>query len=178
MKRDHFVKLGSLAGLLGGLAIAVAAFAADGPQLAQAKRLAGKEIRLGAIVPSSGPFAEWGKSNTITLKMLEDQINKAGGVDGAKLTIVIYDDAAKPAQSANLMRKLADDDKVLGVAGPLTSSAVEVAFPVANQAKLPAVSQASSKPGVAALNRPWGFRNTIDEGVLAKASVPYLKQAY
>src|SRR5258708_14161087 len=76
------------------------------------------------------------------------------------------------------MRKVADDDQVLAVAGPLTSSGVEVASPVANQAKLPATSQASSKPGVAALNRPWGFRNTIDEGVLARATVPYLKSAY
>ncbi|HEX9466097.1 MAG TPA: ABC transporter substrate-binding protein [Alphaproteobacteria bacterium] len=166
------------AGFLGAAAVAGLALAADAPQLTQAGRLAGQEIRIGAIVPSSGPFAEWGKTNTITLKMLEDEVNKAGGVDGAKLKITIYDDAARPAQAANLMRKLADDDQVLAVAGPLTSSAVEVAFPVANQAKLPATSQASSKPGVAALNRPWGFRNTIDEGVLARATVPYLKSAY
>jgi branched-chain amino acid transport system substrate-binding protein len=164
-------------GLILAAGVVAAAQAEDG-QLAQAGRLAGQEIRIGAIVPSSGPFAEWGKTNTIALKMLEDEVNAAGGVDGAKLKIVVYDDAARPAQAANLMRKLADDDKVLAVAGPLTSSAVEVAFPVANQAKMVATSQASSKPGVAALNRPWGFRNTIDEGVLAKATVPYLKKEY
>lgn len=178
MTRNNLIKIGSVAGLAGSLVVIGAALAVDAPQLTQVQRLAGQEIRLGAIVPSSGPFAEWGKSNTITLKMLEDEVNKSGGVDGAKLNIIVYDDAAKPAQAANLMRKLADDDKVLGVAGPLTSSAVEVAFPVANQAKVTAISQASSKPGVAALNRPWGFRNTIDEGVLAKASVPYLQKAF
>ena len=32
-----------------------------------------REINLGAIVPSSGPFAEWGRSNSVTLKMLEKQ---------------------------------------------------------------------------------------------------------
>ncbi len=136
------------------------------------------EIEIGAIVPSSGPFAEWGKANTITLKMLEDKVNAVGGVNGAKLHIVIYDDGARPAQAANLVRKLADDDKVLAIAGPLTSSAAEVAFPVANQAKLVATSQASSKPGVAANNRPWAFRNTVDEGVLAKSTVPYFKKAF
>ncbi len=139
---------------------------------------AGPEIVLGAIVPSSGPFAEWGRTNTATLQMLEKQINDSGGINGAKLRIVILDDATKPAQATNDLRKLAGDDHVLAVAGPLTSSAAEVTFPVANEMKVVATSQASSKPGVAKLNRPWAFRNTIDEGVLGRTTVPYYKQAF
>jgi branched-chain amino acid transport system substrate-binding protein len=136
------------------------------------------EIVLGAIVPSSGPFAEWGRTNTATLQMLEKEVNAAGGINGAKLRIVILDDGAKPAQATNNLRKLAGDDKVLAVAGPLTSSAAEVTFPVANEMKVVATSQASSKPGVAKLNRPWAFRNTIDEGVLGRTTVPYFKKAF
>lgn len=139
---------------------------------------AGAEIVLGAIVPSSGPFAEWGRTNTATLQMLEKQVNDAGGINGAKLRIVILDDATKPAQATNNLRKLAGDDHVLAVAGPLTSSAAEVTFPVANEMKVVATSQASSKPGVAKLNRPWAFRNTIDESVLGRTTVPYYKQAF
>ena len=136
------------------------------------------EIALGAIVPSSGPFAEWGRANTVTLQMLEKQVNDGGGINGAKLRIVILDDATKPAQATNNLRKLAGDDHVLAVAGPLTSSAAEVTFPVANEMKTVATSQASSKPGVAKLNRPWAFRNTIDEGVLGRTAVPYFKKTF
>ncbi len=136
------------------------------------------QITIGAVVPSSGPFAEWGRANTVTLKMLEKQVNDAGGINGAKLKLVILDDGAKPAQAANALRKLAGDDKVLAVAGPLTSSACEVTFPVANQMEVVTTSQASSKPGVAKANRPWAFRNTIDEGILAKTSVPYFKKTF
>jgi branched-chain amino acid transport system substrate-binding protein len=143
-----------------------------------AQKLTGRELVLGAIVPSSGPFAEWGRTNTATLKMLEKQVNDAGGIEGAKLRIVIYDDAARPAQATNALRKLAGDDKVLGLAGPLTSSTCEVAFPVANEMQVTATSQASSKPGVAKANRPWAFRNTIDEGILAKTTVPFFKNAF
>lgn len=158
--------------ILGGM---IAAFAlVAGVEVA----LAENQIKIGAIVPSSGPFAEWGRANTTTLKMLEKQINDAGGVNGAKVEIVIYDDNAKPAEAANALRKLAGDDKVLAVAGPLTSSACEVAFPVANQTSIVSTSQASSKPGVAKANRPWAFRNTVDEGILAKTSVPYFKKAF
>jgi branched-chain amino acid transport system substrate-binding protein len=158
--------------LLSGLLAAAALV--TGAQIAQAQT----QISIGAIVPSSGPFAEWGRANTVTLKMLEKQVNDAGGVNGAKLKIVILDDGAKPAQAANALRKLAGDNKVLAVAGPLTSSACEVTFPVANQMKIVSTSQASSKPGVAKANRPWAFRNTVDEGILAKTSVPYFKKTF
>jgi branched-chain amino acid transport system substrate-binding protein len=137
-----------------------------------------EEIKIGAIVPSSGPFAEWGRSNTVTLKMLEEEVNAAGGVNGAKVRIIVVDDGAKPAQAGNALRQLAGDEQVLAVAGPLTSSACEVTFPVANQLEVTATSQASSKPGVAANNRPWAFRNTVDEAVLAKASVPFFKKTF
>jgi branched-chain amino acid transport system substrate-binding protein len=137
-----------------------------------------QEIVLGAVVPSSGPFAEWGRANTTTLQMLEKQVNSSGGINGAKLRIAILDDATKPAQATNDLRKLAGDDKVLAVAGPLTSSAAEVTFPIANEMKIVSTSQASSKPGVAKLNRPWAFRNTIDEGVLGRTTVPYYKIAF
>jgi branched-chain amino acid transport system substrate-binding protein len=139
---------------------------------------AGREIVLGAIVPSSGPFAEWGRANTVTLQMLEKQINGGGGINGAKLRIVILDDATKPAQATNNLRKIAGDEKALAVAGPLTSGAAEVAFPVANEMKIVSTSQASSKPGVAKLNRPWAFRNTIDEGVLGGTTIPYYKKSF
>jgi branched-chain amino acid transport system substrate-binding protein len=170
--------------IVANFAIAALGLTALGAMLALPKsaaasdRLKGQEVRIGAIVPSSGPFAEWGKTNTVALRMLEKSVNDSGGIEGAKLKIFIYDDAARPAQAANLVRKLTSDDKVLAIAGPLTSSAVEVAFPVANDLKVVAMSQASAKPGVAAANRPWGFRNTIDEGVLAETVVPYFKKTY
>jgi branched-chain amino acid transport system substrate-binding protein len=44
--------------------------------------------------------------------------------------------------------------------------------------KIVSTSQASSKPGVAKANRPWAFRNTIDEGILAETSVPYFKKSF
>lgn len=157
------------------LCVLSAAMLLAGPMTAQS---ADREIRLGAVVPSSGHFAEWGRSNAVTLKMIEDKINADGGIDGAKLKIVTLDDSAKPAQSANVLRKLASDERVLAVAGPLTSSAAEVVFPLANQIGITSTSQASAKPGVAKVNRPWAFRNTIDEQILAQSTIPYFKEAH
>jgi branched-chain amino acid transport system substrate-binding protein len=55
------------------------------------------QFKVGAIVPSSGPFAQWGRTNTVALNMLERQIYETGGIKGGKLSIIIYDDGATPA---------------------------------------------------------------------------------
>ena len=59
-----------------GLSTALTAAASRSAALAQGGE---REIAVGAIVPSSGPFAEWGRTNTVTLQMLEKQVNDAGG---------------------------------------------------------------------------------------------------
>lgn len=131
-------------------------------------------IKLGAIVPSTGPVAEWGKGNEAVLKMLQEEVNADGGIEGRPLEIIIYDSGAKPEEAANLVRRLADDDQVLAIIGPFTSSEAEVAFPVANQMEIVSTAQASSKPGLAEENRPWAFRNTVDEGTYLNEVTPAL----
>jgi branched-chain amino acid transport system substrate-binding protein len=140
--------------------------------------LKGSVVKIGAIVPSSGPLANWGKQEVGTLQMLQDEVNKAGGIKGKKLQIVIEDDAANPGQSADLMRKLATQENVLAVAGPLTSSSVSAAFPVAVRLKVPAMAFASSDPPLIGKFQPWGFRDVIDEARFASITVPYFVKTY
>lgn len=45
---------------------------------------------------------------------------------------------------------------------------------MANQMEIVATSQASSKPGLAQQNRPWAFRNTVDEGAYLNSVTPVL----
>jgi branched-chain amino acid transport system substrate-binding protein len=141
-------------------------------------KLVGPELRIGALITSTGPVAEVGRKNLLTLKLFESEINAAGGVGGVPLKIVSYDTGQKPDQAASMFRKLAQDDQVLAVVGPLSSGECEVVFPIANQLKLVAISYASSKPGVSAANRPYAFRNTMDESKLAKLSVPRFLATY
>ena len=143
-----------------------------GGPLAEASAAGKEPVRVGAICPITGPNAEWGRKNRIALQMLEEEVNAAGGVKGRPVKILIYDSAQDAKQVASLVRKLAKDDKAIGIAGPLFSSMCEVGFPVANREGIVSISQASAKPGVAAKNRPWGFRNTIDEHRLAIHTMP------
>ena len=147
------------------------------PQSALSK-LSGKEIKIGFACGMTGSCRDWCKNNLLAAKMAIEEVNNTGGVQGVPIKLVVQDTASNPAEAANVVRKLATDDKVLVVQGPFYSSEVEVAFPVANELKIPAISQASSKPGVGAANRPYGFRNCPDEATAARPAVKKFIEKY
>ncbi|MFQ5829475.1 MAG: ABC transporter substrate-binding protein [Candidatus Methylomirabilia bacterium] len=124
-------------------------------------QVAGSSVKLGYLLEKSGFGASEGAEEEIAIQMAIEEINKAGGVGGVPLVPVIYDTGSKPDQAISLARKLIHVDKVVAVVGPAFSSLAEVAFPVAVRGKTVMVSQLSTKPGLAAKNRPWAFRNSI-----------------
>jgi branched-chain amino acid transport system substrate-binding protein len=122
-------------------------------------------IVLGYLHAGAGPFATFSKTNLIAAQMAVDEINGAGGVAGKKIRIASFDTAGKPDQAVLGLRKLAEDDQVLAIIGPFSSSECRVAFPAAERAGVVAMSMASSAPKLA---EPftYAFRNTSDEGYL------------
>ncbi len=139
---------------------------------------AAQPLKIGVAYGLQGMWSDWCKKNIVAVEMAVDEINAAGGVNGMPLETLIYDTASKPAEAARLIRKLATDDKVLAILGPFSSSEAEVAFPVGNRIGVVMISQASSKPGVAAANRPYAFRNKIDELQLAIPTMKKWKEYY
>jgi len=135
-------------------------------------------IKIGVAFAFQGVWSDWCKRNVIALEMALEEINAAGGVNGMPLKSVTYDTASKPDEATRIVRKLASDDKVLAILGPFSSSECEVAFPVGNQLGIVMIAQASSKPGVAAANRPYAFRNKIDELRLAIPAISKWKENY
>src|ERR1044072_2717585 len=77
-----------------------------------------QEILLGYLPSSAGPFATLSRTNEIAAQIAIDEINAAGGIAGKKLRIIAFDTAGKADQAVVGLRKLAEDDKVLGIIGP------------------------------------------------------------
>jgi branched-chain amino acid transport system substrate-binding protein len=135
-------------------------------------------IKIGVAFGLHGLWSDWCKRNLVALEMATEEINAAGGVNGMPLTTIVYDTASKPDEATRIVRKLATDDKVMAILGPFSTSECEVAFPVGNKLGIVMIAQASSKPGVAAANRPYAFRNKIDELRLAMPAVAKWKEHY
>jgi branched-chain amino acid transport system substrate-binding protein len=147
-----------------------AAFAQD--------KLSGKEVLIGAAWGLMGMWRDWSTKNLIAAEMAVEKINADGGVKGVPLRLITYDTASKPSEAARMIRKLADDDKVVSILGPLSTSEAEVGFPVGNKIGIAMISQASSKPGLAKEHRPYAFRNTIDEVRMGQVAVKAFMEKY
>jgi branched-chain amino acid transport system substrate-binding protein len=133
-----------------------------------------QEILLGYLPAAGGPFATFSKTNFVAAQMAVAEINAAGGIAGKKLRIVSFDTAGKPDQAVVGLRKLAEDDKVLAIIGPFSSSECRVAFPAADRASVTVMSMASSAPKLAA-PFTFAFRNTSDEGYMFSHVMQALK---
>lgn len=135
-----------------------------------------QEILLGYLPAAGGPFATFSKTNLIAAQMAVDEVNATGGIGGKKIRIVSFDTAGKPDQAVIGVRKLAEDDKVLAVIGPFSSSECRVAFPAAERVGIVLMSMASSAPKLAEAFT-YAFRNTTDEGVMFSRVMQALKDA-
>jgi branched-chain amino acid transport system substrate-binding protein len=70
---------------------------------------------------SASPSALSGQAATLGLQAAIDDVNKAGGVLGKKLTLVVRDDLSQPPKSIQNMSDLIDNEKVVAVFGPTNS---------------------------------------------------------
>lgn len=140
--------------------------------------LSGKEIKIGVAVPLTGHGANAGKREAIGAQAAVDVINAKGGVQGVPLKLYIEDTASNPQEAVNAVRKLTGDVEVLAIVGPHYSGVAETTFPLGNHLKIVQVAVASSKPGLAAANRPYAFRNTLTEDKIASAVIDKFKERY
>jgi len=119
---------------------AVIAFAAtSGGALAQKKYDTGAtdtEIKLGNIMPYSGPASAYGVIGKIEDAYFK-MINEQGGINGRKINFISYDDSYSPPKAVEQARKLVESDEVLLLFGPLGTPSNSAIQKYANSKKVP-----------------------------------------
>src|SRR4029077_13211697 len=111
------------------LSLAVAA-AATGAALAQKKYNTGAsdtEIKIGNIVPYSGPASAYGVGGKAMAAVFK-KVNDDGGINGRKINFISYDDAYSPPKAVEQARKLIESDEVLllfGTLGTASNTAIQ-----------------------------------------------------
>src|SRR5512134_3895203 len=101
-------------------------------------------IRIGAFLAVTGPAAFLGDPEEKTLKLYVEKLNKAGGVIGRKLELVVYDDAGDSDKARTFAKRLIDQDKVDVIIGGTTTGTTMAALPLAEQAGVPFISLAGA----------------------------------
>ncbi|MVW74954.1 branched-chain amino acid ABC transporter substrate-binding protein [Pseudomonas xionganensis] len=109
--------------------------------------MAADTIKIGLAGPVTGPVAQYGDMQFIGAKMAIEQINKAGGVNGAQLEGVVYDDACDPKQAVAVANKIVNDG-VQFVVGHLCSSSTQPASDIYEDEGVLMITAASTNPDI------------------------------
>lgn len=118
---------------------------------------AAAEIRIGASVSATGPAAFLGDPEAKTLEMLVHDLNEAGGIDGEKVALVLYDDGGDPNKARTFATRLVEDDEVVAIIGGTTTGTSMSILAVAEDAEVPFISLAGAIDIIDPVKR-WTFK--------------------
>ncbi|MCG6206539.1 ABC transporter substrate-binding protein [Rhodopseudomonas sp. HC1] len=141
-------------------AVAVSLASFSGAAFAQKKYDTGAsdtEIKIGNIIPYSGPASAYGtigKTEEAYFRMVNDN----GGINGRKVNFISYDDAYSPPKAVEQVRKLVESDEVLVVFNPLGTPSNTAIQKYLNAKKVPQLFVAT---GATKWNDPKNFPWTI-----------------
>ncbi|MCZ7675050.1 MAG: ABC transporter substrate-binding protein [Roseovarius sp.] len=102
------------------------------------------DIKIGSSLAQTGPASFLGDPEAKTLKMLVDEINAAGGVNGEMIQLVMYDDGADANKARTFATRMVEDDEVVAVVGGSSTGATMAMIPVFEEAGIPFISLAGA----------------------------------
>jgi branched-chain amino acid transport system substrate-binding protein len=131
------------------------------------------EILIGMWAPLTGTQALIGTSERDGIQIGIDEVNRAGGVNGRKLRMIVYDDAGAPQESLSAVRRLLDQDQVFALIAGSNSGATLAAMPVINRAKAPFIASIAAHRNLFVPFSPTSFRVYANEVAQAERIVDY-----
>lgn len=106
-------------------------------------------IKIGFFAPTSSPAAAAdGKSALNSAKLAVKLVNEGGGINGATVELVDFDDGLDTTEAANIAEKLAYDDSIAAVVSGSYSGPTKVAAPIFQEAGKLMVSAYAVHPDV------------------------------
>jgi len=104
-----------------------------------------EEYKVGAVFAITGPASWLGEPERNTALMIEEEINKAGGINGHPLKLIIEDTVGDATKTVNAVKKLINSDKVCAIIGPSRSGCTLAVVPIMQEAQVPLVSCAAAE---------------------------------
>ena len=119
--------------------------------------IAADPIKVGMLASLTGPAAESGRFQTLGAKLAIDEINKAGGVIGRQLELIIEDDQTTNPGAVLAFSKLAGNPEFVAFLGPIFSTQIHAMAPDALKLGKP-VLIGGNDPAITHMGNPWFFR--------------------
>jgi len=135
--------------------------------------MAGDTIKIGVAGAHSGDLASYGLPTVNAMKLVVDEVNAKGGINGKKVELLIEDDMCKPEIATNSATKLVSQGAEV-VLGHICSGATKAALPIYKAANIVVVSPSATNPELTQSGEyPNFFRTIASDDMQAKAEVEY-----
>ncbi len=116
--------------------------------LVSAAGFAADTVKIGLLVPLTGPAAADGTSALYSVQIALDQVNAAGGVLGKQVELVYYDDRADAKEAVALAHKLIEQDKIAAFVAGSYSLPTRAVAPIFQEEEIPLVAAYAIHPDV------------------------------
>jgi branched-chain amino acid transport system substrate-binding protein len=128
---------------------------------------ADQTIKIGALLPMSGPGSYFGVQDKQGIELALEQVNKTG-VNGFKFDVQYEDSACAPLPATQAAKRLLDQFKPDIVIGEECSDATLAVMPILAAAQVPLLNAGSSSIKITEPGNHWTFRimpNEVMQGV-------------
>jgi branched-chain amino acid transport system substrate-binding protein len=120
------------------------------------------EIKIGVAEALTGNASQYGVSIRKGFELAMSEVNSNGGINGAKVSLVIEDEQGRKEEAINVFKKLIFRDKVLMLFGPTLSNSAQASDPVAQSAKVVVFGTSNTADGITSIGN-YVFRNSVTE---------------
>lgn len=133
--------------------------------------------KIGALFAVTGAASFLGEPEKNTALMLQEEINKAGGINGHPLEIIIEDTKSDETQAVLAAKKLLEKDNVLAIIGPSTTGESMALVPIMNNAQTVLISCAAGAPITQPVqDRAWIFKTPQYDVSAVEAIYEHMKK--
>jgi len=120
-----------------------------------------KEIKIGALIPITGPFAYHGIPTLDGMRFAVDELNARGGVLGAKVVLIEADEKNDAKEAVAIFKRMTEIDRVVAVVGAISSGIGAVLSPEAERAKVPLFLVAAGSHTILTKDSRFVFRTCL-----------------
>ncbi|MEM1947130.1 MAG: ABC transporter substrate-binding protein [Candidatus Caldarchaeum sp.] len=141
--------------------VVVAAVASTAFLFLSQQSLGVSEVKIGALVPLTGPFAIYGAYTLDGMRFAVEEINAKGGVLGARVVLIEADEKNDAKEAVSIFKRMAEIDKVVAVVGTISSGIGAVLTAEAEQAKVPLFLIAAGSHTILTKDSRFTFRTCL-----------------
>lgn len=102
-------------------------------------------VKIGAIFAVTGPASFLGGPEARSAEMVVEKINKAGGINGDTIELIVKDTAGSPEKAISFAKQLIEEEKVVAIIGPSTSGESMAVKQIAEDGKTLLISCAAAE---------------------------------